>query len=118
MALAAIRTGVKFVQTAQRISKKYQYINPTDKFIRKFVPPNYRSKATRFARYAEAGSFGGIAYEIAQDLLSDGTSNPNAIPKRFPSRNANPQRKTYNRFKRSSNRRSYKHKCPKRCRKF
>ncbi len=78
MALSAIARGAKLVQTVQRFNKKYQYINPTDKFIRKYVPPNYRSKATRFARYAEAGSFGGLAYEIAQDLLSDGTTNPNA----------------------------------------
>ncbi len=79
MVLAA---GLRVVRTVQRFNRKYQYLNPTDKFIRKFVPPNYRGKATRFARYAEAGSFGGIAYEIAQDLLSDGTSNPNAVPKR------------------------------------
>ncbi len=78
MVLSVVARGVKFVQTAQRFGKKYQYINPTDKFIRKFVPLNYRSKATRFARYAEAGSFGGLAYELASDLLSDGTSNPNA----------------------------------------
>ncbi len=109
----AIRVGARIA----KFNRKYQYLNPTDKFIRKFVPPNYRAKATRFARYAEAGSFGGLAYEIAQDLLSDGTSDPNAFQKRNVKYPARKQNKTYSGRRRySRHARKRKHCPPCRCR--
>ncbi len=61
MALVAIIREI--VRGGIYLSRRYKYLNPTDKFIRKFVPPGYRKTATRFARAGEIITTGGIIYE-------------------------------------------------------
>ncbi len=42
----AVITGiVQGIKIAQRIERKYRYLDPTNKFIQKFVPPPYRDRA-------------------------------------------------------------------------
>ncbi len=64
------------VSIARKLSGRYKYLNPTDKFIRKFVPPNYRGKATRFARYAEIATTGGVIYDFAREMMNASIRSP------------------------------------------
>ena len=57
----AIRIARQIYKTQRTFDRKLFFANPTNRFIRKFVPPGYRAKAYRFARYGElAGTAGGV----------------------------------------------------------
>ncbi len=104
-----IAGAVRIASVAKRLSVKYKYLNPTDKFIRKYVPPNYRGKATRIARYGEIATTGGVIYDVISEI-------GNALQK--PQQNAPGQQyQTYNRQSRRT-RSGYKNRYnpDKRCR--
>ncbi len=58
-------TGIKTaVQIAARINTKYKYLDPTNKFIQKFVPPGHRDLAWKIKKYIDIGIGGGIIYDL------------------------------------------------------
>jgi len=93
MVLSAIARGVtigkKIYQTSKRIDKKYKFVDPTNKFIRKYVPPQYRGKAYRFNKYLQIATTGGIIYDTVNQALEfsqDAFQKPISTNKQFQTR--------------------------------
>ncbi len=59
--ITGIRTGLKI---AGRIDRKYRLLDPTNKFIQKYVPPNYRARAFKIKKYLDIAIGGGIIYDL------------------------------------------------------
>ncbi len=60
------RIGQAIWKTQRTFDRKVFFANPTNRFIRRFVPPGYRKKAYRFARYAEISAAAGYIYDSIQ----------------------------------------------------
>ncbi len=60
VAKIAIRAYAK----GKAMDRKYRYLDPTNKFIQKYVPPRYRSGAFRIKRYADIAIGGGLIYDL------------------------------------------------------
>ncbi len=72
MPIRAITAGLKLGRKLYAYQQKYKYLDPTEKFITKFVPPGYRNKA-RIA--AGLGVGGSILYDI-YELINNGFQSP------------------------------------------
>ncbi len=66
-----IVTGIKIAariykgyKKGQALERKYRYLDPTNKFIRKYVPPGYRSRAFKIKRYLDIAIGGGLVYDL------------------------------------------------------
>ncbi len=71
--VTAIKTGLQVAKTLRRYGEKYRYIDPTQKFIQKFVPPPYRRPA-RIITDAAIG--GGIIYDVISFLEQEYGQKP------------------------------------------
>ncbi len=60
--ITGITTGIRI---AKRIESRYRYLDPSNKFIRKFVPPAYR---TRTRQIKDILITGGVIYDAAIEL--------------------------------------------------
>ncbi len=96
MAIVSILKEV--IKVGIKLNRKYRYLNINDKFVRKYVPPGYRSGATKAIRVGEAIALGIPIYDLVADHYR-------TIPK--PKYNQNRQtrnnmvRSRYQRFRRS-----------------
>ncbi len=63
----AIRTSVK---TLIRIDKRYRYLDPTNKFIQKYVPPGYRKRAFKIKRYVDVAIGGALIYDVIDEIYN------------------------------------------------
>ncbi len=87
MVLTTVTRAVQIGRKIYNLQQKYKYLDPTEKFITKFVPPGYRN----YARIAAGVGVGGsILYDVYQ-LINDGFQTP-IVPtadKRDKKRNGN-----------------------------
>ncbi len=97
----AIRIGQQIYKVQRTFDRKVFFANPTNRFIRKFVPPGYRAKAYRFARYGEISAGAGLIYD---QLLTE--SEDFGIPSSTPSR-PDKKRQTRGYLEQSSSRRQF-----------
>ncbi len=65
-------TAIRAYKSAKYYGNKYRYLDPTEKFIQKFVPPNYR-RAARITSQVLIG--GGLLYDIV-DLANVAVQKP------------------------------------------
>ncbi len=64
MAIVQIVSQIpKIVKLIRRLDQKYRYLDPTNKFIRKNFPPQWRQRAFRLKRYGDIAITGGVIYE-------------------------------------------------------
>ncbi len=96
------RIGQAIWKTQRTFDRKVFFANPTNRFIRRFVPPGHRKKAYRFARYAEISAAGGYIYDIIQQ---DQSAQIPKQAKRAPSRK---QHKKYSTGRTSGFNRNYR----------
>ncbi len=68
--MAVVTIIREIVRTGIRLNQKYKYLNLNDKFIRKYVPPGYRTRATRLARIGEGVALGLPIYEAIESGLA------------------------------------------------
>ncbi len=108
--VTGIRQAVSIaVRVAKRYDAKYRYLDPTNKFIQKYVPPGYRKRAFQAKRYIDVGIGATLIYDL---LNNDGNGS---ISQRPPSGKF---RKTRNNFQQSRRGRKFSYKSsyrPKRC---
>ncbi len=64
--ITGIRIGLKI---AKRIDRRYRYLDPTNKFIQKYVPPGYRARAFQAKRIADVAIGGGLIYDLLSSEL-------------------------------------------------
>ncbi len=65
MPIKGVITVIKVLpRILKTIDQRYKYIDPTNKFIRKYVPPGYRKTAFKLKRYADIGITGAIIYDL------------------------------------------------------
>ncbi len=104
--MTLVSSGIRIVRQAYKIQRRYQYLNPSDKFIRKYVPPQYRAKATRLVRMGEVATTGGLLYDVI-DEIGNGFQSPVKSPpyKQYQKRGGYKFR----------NRRQFKRSCPPGC---
>ncbi len=96
----AIKTATKIIRTANRYNQKLRYADPTNKFIRKYVPRQHRRTAHQLYDSAIAGT---VISEIA-NIIYD------AIPqKQLPKTGY--FRKARNNMEFSKRRRKYTKRC-------
>ncbi len=67
--LALVTIIRQMVRTGIRLNRKYKYLNINDKFIRKYVPRQYRNRATRLVRIGEGVALGIPIYEAIESGL-------------------------------------------------
>ncbi len=72
MVLTVVTRAVQVGRKLYNLQKKYKYLDPTEKFIQKYVPPGYRTHA-RIA--AGVGVGGSILYDVYQSI-NDGFQTP------------------------------------------
>ncbi len=68
--ITGIVTGIKIAKRLHRLGTKYKMIDPTNKFIQKYVPPGYRKYAFRVKEAADIILTGGVIYEIIKNYPS------------------------------------------------
>ncbi len=60
----SVITGITTaVRIAKRIDRRLRYLDPTNKFIQKYVPPGHRRRAFQIKRIADTFIVGGVIYE-------------------------------------------------------
>ncbi len=64
----------EIIRQGARLERQYRYLDPTNKFIRKFVPPGFRNRAFKFKRMADVAITGGIIYESLDNLLDESST--------------------------------------------
>ncbi len=63
--IKGVITVIKLLpRIAKSIDQRYKYLDPTNKFIQKYVPPGYRKTAFKIKRYADIGITGAIIYDL------------------------------------------------------
>ncbi len=72
--ITGITTGIKIAKRLHRLGTKYKMIDPTNKFIQKYVPPGYRKYAFRVKEAADVILTGGVIYEIIKNYPSGKTT--------------------------------------------
>ncbi len=63
--ISVARIGIKI---AKRIDARYRYLDPTNKFIQKYVPPGYRARAFKAKRIADVAIGGGVLYDVLSEI--------------------------------------------------
>ncbi len=101
--MAVVTIIREIVRAGIRINKRYKYLNINDKFIRKYVPPGYRTRATRFARAGELIGIGVPIYNAIEQHFRDGKKQ---IPGKY-----NKFKQTRNYMEQSSSRRFKRRYC-------
>ncbi len=77
MPIKGVITVVKLIpRILKRFDQRYKYLDPTNKFIQKYVPPGYRKTAFKIKRYADIGITAAIIYDLAN------TDNSARIPQK------------------------------------
>ncbi len=101
--------AVKLAQTAGAFASGRSY-------VQRYFPPGYREHATKLITAFEQAALGAGLYQVYNTFMNDdGTTNPNAIPKKVPFRNPGTFNKTRDRQRRyTSGNRSSKRR-PHRC---
>ncbi len=61
--ITGISQGIKI---AKRVERRYRYLDPTNKFIRKFVPPPYRARTRQIKDILITG---GVIYDPVVQLF-------------------------------------------------
>ncbi len=68
-----LKTGYRVYKLSKKFDKKVLYLDPTNKFIQKYVPPGYRKQAFKIYKYAQFAIAGGVLYDVINELTG-GTS--------------------------------------------
>ncbi len=93
--ITGIRTALKITG---RLERRFRLLDPTNKFIQKYVPPGHRRLAFKVKKYLDVGITAGIIYDL---LNIDEDANKRV---RTPS---GAQRKTRNYMEQSQPKRKY-----------
>ncbi len=97
------------VRVAKRYDAKYRYLDPTNKFIQKYVPPGYRKRAFQAKRYIDVAIGATLIYDLL-NIGGDGEISKRPSPgKQRKARSYLQQSRSRSKFRYSS---SYR---PKRC---
>ncbi len=106
---------IQAVKIAQRIGIKYRYLDPTNKFIRKFVPPGYRKRAFQAKQIIDVLIVGGVISNAIGDYyrgLRKRTFTPSSQIRKRRNYMEQPGSKQFNNYRnRYSNRRRQPNYC-------
>ncbi len=78
-----VARAYKVYKISKRFDQRVKFADPTNKFIRKYVPPNYRKKAYRFNKYAQIATGGGLIYDLVNEIGSALQKQPSNAPSKF-----------------------------------
>ncbi len=82
----SVITGIRIAaRTISRIDRRYRLLDPTNKFIQKYVPPGYRARAFRVKKYLDVGIGAAIIYDL---LNTDGDGSVSQQPQTYQKRQA------------------------------
>ncbi len=90
--IVVITTAAKVARKLYAVQQKYKYLDPNVKFIRKYLPPNYRQRAEQITGAILSGGLIYEGYNIIKDAFPPKPKTPTGqVGKRgtdmeFPSR--------------------------------